>query len=184
MPLNHIGTQVIETPRLLLRRFTMQDVEPMFYTWANDAQVTRFMRWTPHKNTTETRIILAKWIKEYRTLPSYHWAITLKPELQLIGSIGVYGINDQDMAGETGYCIARPYWGKGYAAEALRAVIEFMFSRVGLNRIEAYHSVNNPASGAVMRKCGMQPEGCCRQKYMACEGLQDCDLYAILAKDI
>ena len=80
--------------------------------------------------------------------------------------------------------MAIPYWNRGYGTEALGAVIDYMFDRVGLNRLEAYHAVGNPASGRIMEKCGMKKDGICREKYRTADGLADCAHYAILAKDV
>lgn len=67
--------------------------------------------------------------------------------------------------------------------EALRAVLAFAFDRADFHRVEACHSVRNPASGRVMQKAGMTFEGTARQKYKANCGFQDCRLYAALRKD-
>ena len=61
------------------------------------------------------------------------------------------------------YAVGKAWWGKGIATEALKAVMAFLFERVGANRIEAGHDVNNPGSGRVMQKAGMQQEGIHRQ---------------------
>ena len=69
-------------------------------------------------------------------------------------------------------------------SEAFAAVIEFLFDRVGVNRICARHSVANPASGMVMQKCGLQKEGLCRQSFRSSDGqLHDMALYALLRED-
>ncbi|MBR3692211.1 MAG: GNAT family N-acetyltransferase [Clostridia bacterium] len=175
------GTQRIDTERLILRRFRMSDAQDMFETWTSDAECARFMRWQQHKSPAETRETIAWWVHSYRE-GGYEWAITLR-DGTLIGSIGIMDISRGERSGELGYCIARPYWNRGYGTEALRAVIAYMFDRVGLNRLEAYHAVGNPASGRIMEKCGMQKEGICRDKYRTADGLADCVHYAILARD-
>ena len=68
--------------------------------------------------------------------------------------------------------------------EALCAVIRYAFDSAGVNRLEAFHSVRNPASGAVMRKAGMLLEGRARQKYRSHMGYEDCDLYGICRDDL
>lgn len=57
-----------------------------------------------------------------------------------------------------GCCIGKRWWNQGLMTEALGAVIDFLFDRVEVPRVEAYHDQNNPASGAVMKKCGMKYE--------------------------
>ena len=63
--MRHAGTQEIETPRLILRRLLPEDADRMYVNWANDPDVTRFLRWEPHKNAAETRQLLEAWATLY-----------------------------------------------------------------------------------------------------------------------
>ena len=72
-----------------------------------------------------------------------------------MGSIGLVEIDEASEAVEVGYCLSKRCWGKGYAAEALRAVNEWIFREMGARRVVAKHDVENPNSGKVMRKAGM-----------------------------
>jgi [ribosomal protein S5]-alanine N-acetyltransferase len=176
--LTHKGTQTIETNRLILRRFELTDAEAVFNNWANDSEVCKFMRWKVHENVDVTRKIIEEWFNGYKSDRTYHWGIQLK-DGELIGSLGAVYIDDNDQKAEMGYCIGRAFWGNGYTAEAVRAIIKYMFFDVGLNRIEAYHSVNNMPSGRVMEKAGMKLEGHAKQMYHCAMGFQDCNMYGI-----
>jgi len=92
-------------------------------------------------------------------------------------------IQSDNASAEIGYSLSRDYWNRGIMTEALKAVIEYGFSALNLNRIEAQHETTNPASGAVMRKCRMQKEGTLRSRLMNKGRFVDVDLYAILRKD-
>ncbi|NLK09287.1 MAG: GNAT family N-acetyltransferase [Firmicutes bacterium] len=109
-------------------------------------------------------------------------AVTLKPSKILIGSISL-GIERGHNVGELGYWIGKPYWNKGYCTEAARALVDFGFEKVGLNRIQARHLVTNPASGRVMQKLGMQCEGVLRQVVLARGHYKDLALCAILREE-
>jgi RimJ/RimL family protein N-acetyltransferase len=87
--------------------------------------------------------------------------------------------------GNTGYWIARPHWGKGYATQALKAVIDYGFDHLGMNRIDASHAAENRASGRVMLRAGMMQEGI-RRGYTAGRDGQwhDDVLYSILRSDL
>jgi len=67
--------------------------------------------------------------------------------------------------------------------EALTAVLRYAFETFGMNRVEAIHEVHNPASGAVMRKCGMKREGLLREKLYNKGRYVDVEMYSILRKD-
>lgn len=181
--MQNLGTREIETKRLLLRRFRKEDAGEMYRNWANDDSVTKYMRWNTHTGVAETEEVLSRWLEAQEKPDTYHWGISLKDGGALIGSIGA-DLRQLDDSAEVGYCIGRAYWRNGYTAEALRGIIEYLFLRVGVNRIEAYHSVDNPASGRVMEKAGMRYEGFARQKYRCRLGYQDSKLYGVLRSDI
>lgn len=181
--LNHKGTIEIETHRLILRRFTSDDSDCMFNNWASDEDISKYMRWQQHENIEETKMIINQWLLDYNRSSFYIWAITLKESDEPIGSIGLFIINENDLCGDVGYSIGKKYWGQGITTEALRAVLGFAFENIGFNRIETYHSINNPASGKVMQKSGMMFEGFAKQKYKSISGLEDCNMYSILKED-
>ncbi|HML46149.1 MAG TPA: GNAT family N-acetyltransferase [Clostridia bacterium] len=180
--LRRVGTRKIETQRLVLRPLAPEDADAMYHNFASDAEVSRFMRWTPYQSVEETKRDLMEIAASYASNQTYRWGVCLR-DGTLIGTVGVSGMDERDERAEIAYCLGRAYWGQGYAAEAIRGVLERMFSEVGLNRIEAYHAVDNPASGRVMQKAGMTLEGHARQKYRTREGFQDCDLYGITRED-
>lgn len=95
----------------------------------------------------------------------YHWAITL--DSVPIGTVGLFILNEKAGVGDLGYCLSKKWWKHGIMSEAVQAVIDFAFETVGFERIEAHHSVDNPGSGSVMKKCGMLYEGHMRKKYLS-----------------
>lgn len=182
--LQHKGTVTLESERLVLRRFTMDDAEAMFNNWACDAEVAKYMRWNAHKNIDETKNVLLNRVGMYSSLSTYHWAIVLKGIDIPIGNIVLISSNEYDMCAEVAYCLGRQYWGQGIVTEALITVLIFGLKEVNFNRIEAYHAVRNVASGKVMKNAGMKYEGRMRKKYLSHVGFEDSDLYAILREDL
>lgn len=94
--MRHLGTQVLETERLILRPMTTGDAIPMFETWANDPQVTRFLRWEPHRDWLETAQLLAAWEALYQNPDYYQWAVCLRGSDAPFGSISVMEGEEQD----------------------------------------------------------------------------------------
>lgn len=160
--MRHGGTIRLETERLILRPFRREDGEAMFRNWARDPEVTRFLTWPPHESVEVSQSIAALWERESRKPEVYQWAIVPRSLGEPIGSLSVVRIDEAVDAMELGYCIGRPWWGMGYTAEAVRAVIAYLFREVGANRIAACHDVDNPHSGRVMEKAGMTREGTLR----------------------
>ena len=87
------------------------------------------------------------------------------------------------MKGELGYWIAKDFWGIGYCTEAAKAIVNYGFEQMNLNRIHAHHVARNPASGRVMQKIGMKQEGYFRQATVKWGKFEDEVLYAILRED-
>lgn len=181
--LTHKGTQTIETSRLILRKAQMDDAQAMFRNWASDPEVTKFLTWTTYVNVETAYPILEMWTQEYEKPDFYQWMIVLKEIGEPIGSISAVRQRDDIGQAEIGYCIGRRWWHNGIMSEALGAVIDFLFSEVGMNRIEAKHDTNNPHSGGVMRKCGMKYEGTTRASDRNNQGICDAAHYAITRSD-
>ena len=148
--MNKTGTRRIETHRLVLRPFTIDDADDMFSNWASDPEVTRFLTWPPHSSAAVTRMVLGSWVSRYGDGGYFQWAIEWKETGTVIGSIAVVKLEEAIESAEIGYCLGRKFWGRGIMPEALRAVMDYLFNTVGLNRISAGHDVNNPKSGRVM----------------------------------
>lgn len=181
--MEHKGTKTLETERLILRSFTAQDGPAMFRNWTGDPEVTRFLTWPAHPSEEVSCQLAAYWEEKGKQPDIYQWAIVLRELGEPIGSLAVVAREDEIEKCELGYCIGRAWWGKGIMPEAVKRVIQYLFEEVGMNRIEAGHDVDNPASGRVMQKAGMAFEGVLRQNGKNNQGLRDMALYAILRQD-
>lgn len=173
---------VLQTRRLRLRALTMADDRDM-YRYASDPQVSLHVLWEPHESIRQTRSTLRAAIRQYRSGSPATFAIERRSDRRMIGTIGFMWINCEHRSGEVGYSLARDCWNQGYATEALAAVLRFGFDTLGLNRIEAIHEVDNPASGRVMEKCGMVCEGTLRSKVFNKGHFSDVRLYAAVRGD-
>jgi ribosomal-protein-alanine N-acetyltransferase len=181
--MEHQGTLKLTTTRLMLRPLQLADAESMFLGWATDPEVVKYLSWKPHLSVDETKRIISYWMSNYPDPKFYIWGIQLKNG-PLIGTISIHSIHEGFLRGEIGYALAKRYWNQGYVTEALQAVVDFSFGIVGFNRLEAHHSIYNPASGAVLIKAGFQHEGVLRQYYRSNEGFQDSRTYSILLNDL
>lgn len=181
--MNHLGTKTIETERLIIRKFSKNDINDMFNNWCSDSNVTKFLTWPTHKTLKDTEEIVGLWLKEYSNLNFYNWCIELKELGQAIGGISVVSIDENVEEVEIGYCIGKEYWNKGIVTEAFSSIIKFLFEEVDVKRIVAKHDTNNPASGAVMKKCGLQFEGINRKAGKNNTGICDMAVYSILKEE-
>ncbi len=178
------GTQRIETDRLILRRYVIEDADAMYKNWASDSEVTKFLTWQPHSSIEVSRGIIENWLKEYSDEKYYQWAIVLKDNgNEPIGDISVGQMNEDISMVHIGYCLGRAWWRRGIMSEALKAVMDFMFDSVEVNRVESRHDPMNPNSGKVMQKCGMKYEGTLRSADRNNQGICDACYYALLRSE-
>jgi len=158
--LNHKGTVRLITPRLVLRRFTVDDAQEMYDNWAADENVTKYLAWNVHESAEKTKEILTQWVDEYDSPEYYHWGIEYIPDGNiLIGGINLHAVSNKSWRAELGYNIGSKWWNKGIMSEAARAVLDFAFNEICFNKICALHDTENIGSGRVMQKIGMVREG-------------------------
>ena len=161
--MKNLGTKRLETDRLILRKFKIEDALDVYNSWASDSNVTKYVSFNPHKDVNETQEILTQWIKEYDN-NSFNWVVELKNTYELIGSVSIMNIKEKHENCEVGYVYGSKYWGNGYATEALKAVLKYMLNDCEFHLVEARHYETNPASGKVMGKAGMKKEAILRER--------------------
>lgn len=150
---------VLETRRLILRPFRPADLQD-FYEYASVAGVGEMAGWAHHETIEISREILERFIAEDKT-----FAIVLKASGKVIGSLGIekYSLEEAltEFAGyrgrEIGFVLGKPYWGKGLMAEAVNAVIHYLFTALDLDFLLCGHYDFNGQSKRVQEKCGFKP---------------------------
>ena len=147
--------QDLTTPRLQLRKLQMDDL-PQYYHIASSQAVTKYMLWNPHTSMEESIASIQKVLKGYENGTCCRWGIVLKNTKRLIGIIDLLPRDTEKGIYSFAYMLAEEFWDQGFGTEALKAVIDFAFLKCGAAQIQADHFASNPASGAVMRKAGME----------------------------
>jgi RimJ/RimL family protein N-acetyltransferase len=164
----------LETERLVLRRFRLEDA-PEVQRLAGAREVAAGTMEIPHPYPDGAA---EAWISRTES-DSRTFAVERREDGALVGAIGLR-IEPEHDRGELGYWVGVPYWGRGYATDAARAVVRYGFEVEGLNRIYAFHFSNNPASGRVLEKAGMRHEGVRRRHTLKRGEYLDSECYAIL----
>ncbi len=172
----------LETARLILRKLEVRDAADMF-EYSRDPLVAEHVLWDAHTSIGESRGYIRYMIRKYRSGEPSSWGIVEKSSGLMIGTIGYMWYQRENNSCEVGYSLSRAHWNMGYMTEALQAVIDHSFRALSMHRVEAQHETANPASGAVMRKCGMRKEGTLRGRLYNKGKYVDVDLYAILKED-
>ena len=146
-----MNTPTLETKRLILRKFTENDIEALFLI-LKDKEVNTFLPWYPMKNLEQAKKFYEeRYTFTYLKPQGYAYAICLKSDNFPIGYIKV----DMEEPHDFGYGLRKEFWHQGIVSEAAKAVDE-QVKKDGLPYITATHDVNNPRSGNVMKKVGMK----------------------------
>ena len=146
-----MNTPRLETERLILRKFTEDDLEALYYIHS-DEEVNRFLPWFPLRNMEDARVFYEeRLVSRYREERAYNYAVCLKENDYPVGYVNV----SMDDSYDFGYGLRREFWHRGIITEAGKAVIEQL--RIDeIPYITATHDVNNPRSGRVMKRLGMK----------------------------
>ena len=176
--MNHIGTRIIETNRLILRRFKEDDAQELYDGYVNQES---FLYYTNKvKRTLQEEIESLKGIDEkYNNLEYYNWLITTKVDKKIVGAINL-NVNNYNESVEFNYAIDDRYKGKGYMTEALEAIKNYCLNEIKVNRIFGGCEINNLASKRVMEKCSFIYEGTLRNYLKLSDGYHDMYLYSII----
>ena len=172
----------LETERVLLRAMRVSDSADM-YDYAHRPEVSRYLLWRPHTDISDTRRYLEYLAGRYRIGAHYEWAMIHKESGRMIGTCGFARVDTANNSAELGYVLHPDFHGQGIVPEAARRVLQFGFSVMGLNRIEARYMVENLPSRRVMDKLGMQFEGVQRAAMLVKGTYRDIATCAILAKE-
>ncbi|HKV79173.1 MAG TPA: GNAT family protein [Candidatus Sulfotelmatobacter sp.] len=170
--------QTLQTKRLQIRPYSDADI-PELLTLIGSREVAATTLRIAHPYTEQDARAFLELAKE----PDKLWlAITLRGNGRQIGGIGLR-LELQHQHAELGYWLGVPYWGQGYATEAAREVLRYGFEDLGLHRIFASHFKHDPASGQILKKLGMQYEGCQREHLRKWDHFVDSELYGILRRE-
>lgn len=160
--LTHVGTDKIETERLILRKFEYTDDENMLKYWISDPEIQSLYSEPVYTTKQEVRELLDKYISSYEKSDYYRWAIILKETNECIGQIAYFLVDNKNHFAEIEYCIGSLFQKKGLATEATKAVIKYGFDRMNLHKVQICHKSINIPSRKVIEKCGLIYEGTLR----------------------
>jgi RimJ/RimL family protein N-acetyltransferase len=151
----------INTIRLKLREITQKDFQAI-HEYASDPETVKYMPFGPNSEE-ETKEFINRNLKRQQEQPrtDYGFGIILKHEDKLIGACGIHNVTK--IQASIGYILNRKYWGHGYATEAAKALIDYLFTELGVHRVYAYCDPRNLASIRVLEKAGMCLEGRLRE---------------------
>ena len=150
---------------------------------ANNAEIAHYIGRPgefPHPYTKENAsLFIEDAARTYREKSAFHFGMHLN-EGTLIGACGVHKIDYNNMRGEIGYWLGRPYWGKGYTKEALALLLGFCFKNLRLNRVSATVLAFNERSINLLRSLNFTEEGALRQDMLYGDTFVDDMVFSML----
>lgn len=145
------NTPTLETERLILRKFTKEDIAA-YFDIVSDEKANTYLPWFAAKTMEDAQLLLQKNFLDYYSKPSaYKYAVCLKENNIPVGYCVFSGPGSHDI----GYGLKPEFWGRGIITQAAAAMVE-RIKNAGYPFITATHDINNPASGKVMEKLGMK----------------------------
>ncbi|TGB03625.1 GNAT family N-acetyltransferase [Halobacillus salinus] len=168
----------LETKRLILKPFNKED-SMRITELANDKELATILGLPYPYRLEHAQEWIAIQPEQIQKGEEYPLTIVSKREGIIVGTITLR-IDKSNDKGELGYWVGREYWGSGIATEAIQRMIEFGFSQLELNKIWAAVLSENKASGAVLKKVGLQKEGHFKQDRFAQGEYKDLDLFGLL----
>lgn len=153
--MRHCGTKIFETTRLICRPFIQEDSQDMLKNWIANPRVQLEYGEPVYATISQVEALLTAYIKNYQKPDFYRWAIVEKWSNENIGQIAFCRVYSDCQTAEIEYCIGEPFWGNGYAGEALSGLIDFTFRNTDFLKLEAYHRSENIKSGRVLQKSVM-----------------------------
>lgn len=167
----------LSTERLRLRRLQIQDAEALFVA-RSDPEVCRYWSTPPHESVDDTRSELERFLSGNSAVS---WAITLPPDDDALGWVTV--IDVRSGVAELGYILRRTLWGRGYAAEAVQAVVHEVFSKGLVHRLAADIDPRNRASIKLVERLGFEKEGLLKENWLVAGERCDSVIYALLERN-
>lgn len=179
--MRHLGTKILESDRLILRRFKEDDAEELYSGYVNQEGFIYYAN-KEKRTLEEEKKSLVGIDEKYKNKEYYNWLITLKDSGKIIGGINLVVENINECV-EANYAIDLRYEKKGYMSEALKRVITFCFEELNIQRFQAGCVIENIASRKVMEKNDMKREGILCKYIILRDGYHDMYMYSLIKED-
>jgi RimJ/RimL family protein N-acetyltransferase len=182
MALMALPTPTLRTARLVLRPFTDADTDPVF-ALRRKAHVMRYWDAPPWRERVQAEQFVMDCQRMAEDGTGARLAIDRDSDRAFIGWCGLIRWNPVFRSASIGYCLDDTAWGSGYATEAGRAVLQWAFDTLELNRVQAQVDTRNAASARVLEKLGFVREGTLREDCVVDGDVSDSWVYGLLRRE-
>ena len=175
-------TEVLRTPRLMLRQIEAEDLADLLVVNSDD-EVTRYVTYATWKDMDDARAWLTRMQAAQDTGNALQWAVVDVASNTAIGACLLFQYDAGSARAELGYVLGRPWWGRGLMREALVGLLECAYTTLALRRVEAEVDPRNLASGALLRSLGFTAEGILRGRWVTKGRVCDVESFGLLKDD-
>ncbi len=168
--------------RVRLRWLTDDDVDDLFAVFS-DPEVMRYWSSPPFESREQAQDLVDEIRRHFADKSLFQWGIELVDEGRVIGTCTLAEPSEQNRRAEVGFALGRAWWGRGYAREAVEALLGFAFGQLGLHRIEADADPRNAASIGLLERVGFVREGTLRERWIVAGETQDTAFFGLLRRE-
>jgi ribosomal-protein-alanine N-acetyltransferase len=174
---------VLETQRLVLREFRLDDAEALFKI-RSDKKVLMYMDTHPHNSIADSDAMIRRITASFNERTGLNWVIEEKAAGKMIGYVCYHRLMRECSRAEIGYSLTPDKWGNGYAIESVKRLVEFGFGEMNLHSIEANVNPDNEASIRLLDKIGFKKEAHFRENYLFNGIFLDSAIYCLIKSDV
>jgi [ribosomal protein S5]-alanine N-acetyltransferase len=174
---------ILASDSITLKKIEEDNLEEIFEIYSND-RVFEYCGIIPKNNKDTVKKMIGHFERDYSKKSRVKWGIYLNEDNRLVGIIEAMEFNSKVNMVTIGYFLAESEWGKGIATRSVNLLVEFLFKKVNVNRIQAEVMPQNVNSKKVLLKNGFIKEGTLRQAtFWSGKGIVDLEIYGLLKAD-
>ena len=179
--MNHVGTYEIKGERVVLRPYTLNDVDEFYDNYGSDPKVQKYFNFAADGSREASEAYIKSCVEKYDDPAFYAWAVLV--EGKVVGGIALSNIDEKSDAAELQASLGSEFWWKGFTTESARIVKDLAFNTIGIHRLYGMHHVDNVSHGSMLIKVGMEPEGVLKEAHKNPDGsYSNAKLYAVCNK--
>lgn len=182
-PVSLTDLHLLETERLILRPFCLEDAKHIFEIRSNE-YVMKFMDSSFHNSLSDSEKFVESNLENQAKGNGYFWAIIEKTSNKFIGDFSIWSIDKVNNRGQIGYSLKKDYWQKGYMSEAMNVILRYGFTEIGIHSFEANINPLNDGSRKCLEKIGFKKEAYFRENYLFNGKYLDSEIYSLLESDL
>lgn len=170
------------TPRLVLRRMEAASA-PGLFALRRDPEVMRYVEREPPETIAEIEELISQNEQGLQNQACIAWSLWTRESPRFCGTIGYWRMQPEHDRAEVGYMLARDWWGKGLASEALQAALEYGFQSMGMHSVSADVNPDNSASIRLLERHGFVREAYFRENFLWRGNYLDSAVFGLLKQD-